>query len=186
MIGDDLILKSAQEFEKTCAHLKEQFTRLQIGRASAALVENIPVEVYGTQQPIKAVANIAIPDPRTIQIQPWDRGNLSAIEKGIVGTGIGLNPMNDGVVIRIPIPPLTEERRTELTKHVKKLAEEAKITVRTQRQDIHNGIKKLKDDSKITEDEWHGLDEKLQGKVDIANKKIDEMAASKEKDVMTV
>lgn len=186
MAGDDLIFKASQEFEKTLAHLKEQFTRLQIGRASAALVENISVEVYGTQQPIKAVANIAIPDPRMIQIQPWDRGNLSAIEKGIVGTGIGLNPMNDGVVIRIPIPPLTEERRTELTKHVKKLAEEARITIRTLRQDAHNGFKKLKDASQITEDDWHGLDKKLQDKVDATNKKIDEMAQAKEKDVMTV
>lgn len=186
MAGNDLILKASQEFEKTLVHLKEQFARLQIGRASASLVENVPVEVYGSQQPLKAVANIAIPDPRTIQIQPWDRGNLAAIEKGIVGVGLGLNPMNDGVVIRIPIPPLTEERRAELTKHVRKLAEEARIAVRNSRQEVHNSFKKMKEANEMTEDDVHSLDKQLQTKVDEINKKIDELAQSKEKDVMTV
>ncbi|MFA6992085.1 MAG: ribosome recycling factor [Candidatus Gracilibacteria bacterium] len=186
MALDDVLTKAGQEFEKAISHLKEQFARLQMGRASSALVENIPVEVYGSQQPVKAIANIVIPDPRTIQIQPWDRNNLAAIEKGIIGTGIGLNPMNDGVVIRIPIPPLTEERRVELTKHVHKLTEDAKISVRAARQDAHGAYKRMKDSSEITEDDWHSMDKKLQDKVDEINKKIDEIAQAKEKDVMTV
>lgn len=183
---DSTIAKASTEFNKALEHLREQFGRLQIGRASAALVENIPVEVYGATQPIKAVASIVIPDPRTIQIQPWDKGNLAAIEKGIVGTGIGLNPINDGVVVRINIPPLTEERRRELTKHVHKLAEDERIVIRNVRQDANNAFKQAKANNAITEDDMHFGEKKVQEKVDEVNKKIDEMAKSKENEVMTI
>lgn len=186
MSVDAAIAKAGEEFNKAIAHLKEENARLQIGRANSSLVENIPVDVYGVSQPIKAIANISIPDPRTIQIQPWDKSNLGPIEKAIVGIGTGLNPVNDGICVRIAIPLLTEERRADLTKHVRKLAEEARITVRNVRQDAHNHFKQLKADSEITEDDLHGADKKLQTKVDEVNKTIDEIAEAKEKDVMTV
>jgi ribosome recycling factor len=174
------------EFEKSTKHLQDEFNRLQVGRANPALVENVPVEVYGVSQPIKAVAGISIPEPRTIQIQPWDRSTLAAIEKGIVGAGLGLNPVNDGICVRINLPPLTEERRKDLVKVVYKLAEEAKIGVRNARQDANTHFKQLKSTSEITEDDQKSAEKQLQTKVDDCNKKIDEMAKAKEKEVMTV
>lgn len=183
---DQAIATAVAEFTKAMDHLKNEFARLQVGRANSSLVEDVPVEVYGSHQPIKAVANISIPEPRSIVIQPWDKGNLVAIEKAIVGIGTGLNPVNDGVIIRINIPPLTEERRMQLTKKVKEFAETAKISIRTARQDAHNEFKKLKTNNEITEDDLHSAEKKLQGKVDEANTKIDEMAKAKEKEVMTV
>ncbi len=183
---DEVFSLATAEFEKAVTHLKDEFSRLQLGRASGALVENIPVEVYGVSQPIKAIAGISIPDPRTIQIQPWDRGSLSAIEKGIVGAGIGLNPVNDGVCVRISIPPLTEERRKDLTKLVKKLTEDGRIAIRTARQEAHNQFRSLQTGGEITEDDLHGAENKLQEKVDVYNKKIEESAKAKEQDIMTV
>lgn len=180
------ISKAVEEFHKAIEHLKQEFAHLQIGRASSGLVENIGVDVYGVSQPIKNIANISIPDPRTIQIQPWDKSNLVPIEKAIVGIGTGLNPMNDGNFIRIPIPPLTEERRKEICKQVGKLSEDARIAVRGSRQDAHNHFKKLKADSEITEDDWHTADKDLQKKVDETNDKIAEMARVKEQDIMTI
>lgn len=186
MSVQDAISKAEGEFEKAISHLKDEFGRLQVGRANSALVENVNIDVYGAVQPLKAVASISIPEPRTIQIQPWDRGNLAAIEKAIVGIGTGLNPVNDGTFVRINIPPLTEERRKDLSKHVHKLAEDARITVRNSRQEAHNHFKQLKSNSDITEDDLRDADKKLQEKVDDTNKKIDETAKSKEQDVMTV
>lgn len=186
MTYQEVVSKAKAEFDKAIAHLKDEFSRLQVGRANASLVENVSVDVYGVSQPLKAVANISIPDPRTIQIQPWDKSNLAPIEKAIVGIGTGLNPVNDGLCVRINIPPLTEERRTDLTKHVKKLAEDARISVRNARQDAHNSFKQLKADGDMTEDDVYSADKDLQKVVDEANTKIDETADAKEKDVMTV
>ena len=186
MSVQDAISKAQGEFQKARDHLKDEFARLQVGRANASLVENIPVDMYGVSQPMKAVANISLPDGRTIQIQPWDKGALAPIEKAIVGIGTGLNPVNDGTVVRINIPPLTEERRAEVTKHVHKLAEEAKIAVRNARQDAHNHFKHLKGEGEITEDDLYDADKKLQKDVDDANAKIDELASAKEKDIMTI
>lgn len=186
MSVQEAISNAGNEFKKAISRLRDEFARLQVGRANASLVEDIPVELYGVEQPVKAVANISIPDPRTIQIQPWDKSALAPIEKGIVGIGTGLNPVNDGVCVRITIPPLTEERRVELTKHVKKLAEDARVSVRNSRQSAHNDFKKLKADGEITEDDLYDADKKLQVEVDKVNKEIDEIAEAKEKDVMTV
>jgi ribosome recycling factor len=174
------------DFRKALDHLRDEFSRLQVGRANPSIVENVPVSMYGVSQPLKAVASISIPDPRTIQIQPWDKGALAEIEKGIVGASLGLNPVNDGLVVRISIPPLTEERRAELTKHVRKLSEDAKISIRNARQDAHNAFKQLKSSSDITEDDLHHADKKLQTRVDDINKEIDELAKTKENDVMTI
>lgn len=186
MGSDEAILKAEKAFIDAIQHLKAEYARLQLGRANPALVDNVPVEMYGVSQPLKAVASISVPDPRTIQIQPWDKHALGPIEKGIVGAGLGLNPVNDGMVVRISIPPLTEERRTDLTKHVHKLAEDARISVRNARQEAHNSLKELKTKSEISEDDWHSSDKKLQGKVDKVNVEIDTLAKAKEKDIMTV
>jgi ribosome recycling factor len=186
MSVQNTIASAEDAFSKAVQHLEAEFSRLQIGRASAALVENIKVHAYGSDQPVKAVGNITIPEPRTLMIQPWDKTMLAAIEKGIVGAGIGLNPVNDGNVVRINIPVLTEERRKDLTKRVHQLAEEAKIRVRTARQDAHNAFKRMKTESEITEDDLHDADKKLQTKVDNANSKIDEVAKAKENDIMTI
>lgn len=174
------------EFEKVIKHLQDEYNRLQVGRANPAIVENIPVDVYGSSQPIRNIAGISIPEQRTIQIQPWDKGNLAAIEKGIVGAGLGLNPVNDGICVRINLPPLTEERRKDLVKVVHKLAEDARIGVRNGRHDAINHFKQLKADSEITEDDQKSADKDLQTTVDGYNAKIEVMAKEKEKDVMTV
>lgn len=186
MSTDAAIQTAVTEFNKAIDHLKDEYSRLQIGRASAAMVENIPVEVYGNLQPLKGVANISIPDPRSLMIQPWDKSNLAAIEKGIIAMNLGLNPVNDGSFIRINFPPLTEERRMELGKRVKQLAEDCRIVVRNLRQVAHNVFKKLKTDNLITEDDIHTADKRLQDKVDEANGKIDELAKNKEKDILTI
>ncbi len=186
MSVDNAISKAAAEFDKAVTHLGEEFARLQLGRANPALIDNVSVSMYGVAQPIKAVASISVPDARTIQISPWDKAALAEIEKGIVNAGLGLNPVNDGNVVRISIPPLTEERRADLTKHVKKLAEDARITIRSARQDAHNSFKQLKSSSDITEDDLRDADKKLQDKVDGMNAKIDDLAKSKEQDVMTI
>jgi ribosome recycling factor len=186
MSVESAVSHAVNEFAKAIDHLKSEFGRLQVGRASSLLVENIPVDIYGATQPIRAVANISIPDSKTIQIQPWDKSTLAPIEKAIVGIGTGLNPVNDGICIRINIPPLTEERRRDLTKHVHKLAEDARITVRTLRQDAHNSFKQLKSDGEITEDDLFSANKRLQDRVDEFNKQIDDISKVKETDIMTV
>lgn len=186
MSTDQVFTTAGQEFEKALGHLKDGFSRLQVGRANPSLVENIPVEMYGVTQPIKGLASVSVPEPRTLVIQPWDRSALAAIEKAIVGTGIGLNPVNDGIVVRINIPPLTQERRVDLVKTVKKLAEEARIGVRTARHDAHDALKTMEQDKEITEDDLREFVKKLQDKVDASNAKIDELTKLKEQEVMTI
>lgn len=181
-----LILQAEQEFKKAVDHLKGEFSRLQTGRASPALVEDLKVEAYGAVQPLKALASISVPDPKTLQIQPWDRGVLNAVEKAIQTANLGLNPINDGRVIRVPMPPLTEERRRDLSKVVHQIAENAKISVRNARGVAHNGIRNLEAQKTISEDERRLAEKHLQEKVDHANKEIEELAKKKEQEVMTL
>ncbi len=186
-MSTDAVLNSLEaDLGKALEHLQQEFGKLQIGRASASLVDSIEVEAYGTMQPLKAVANISVPDAKTIQIQPWDRSTLATIEKGIMMAELGLTPANDGVVIRINIPPLTEERRRDLTKIVSKMAEEAKIAVRNLRHEAMDAVKKMKNNSEITEDVQSGTEKRIQEKVDHFNKEIEIAAKSKEQDIMTV
>ncbi|MCA9373930.1 MAG: ribosome recycling factor [Candidatus Gracilibacteria bacterium] len=174
------------DLDKVVSHLQDEYSRLQIGRASATLVEQVEVDVYGSKQPLKAVASISVPDAKTIQIQPWDKANLGPIEKAIQVSDINIAPVNDGVVVRLNIPPLTEERRRDLTKVVHKLAEDARISVRTARQKVHDEIKSQQKNGDLTEDDAKGADKKLQEHVDKVNQTIEEMAKKKETDVMTV
>jgi len=186
MASQEIIHGANELMIKAVSHLKDEFSRLQVGRASPALVEEVRVDAYGSLQPLKSVASVSVPDAKTIQIQPWDRGLLTAIEKGIQMANIGLMPNNDGIVIRINIPPLTEERRRELVKVVGRYAEEGKIAVRNVRQDVNNTLNAMKKESEITEDEYFGATKELQVFVDHANNEIDAMAKRKEQDIMTV
>ena len=183
---EQAINKAKEQFAAALTHLKSEFSKLQIGRAHAGLVEGIMVEMYGAVQPLKAIANIAIPEPKTIMIQPWDRGGLHAIEKAITDSGLGLNPINNGVAIIINMPPMTEERRADVAKIVKTLAEEARIVIRTSRQDAHTAFKQMKDANQMTEDDVFGAEKRLQVLVDSANNDIDSAAKSKEQDIMTI
>jgi ribosome recycling factor len=186
MSVDQVMQGVIKDFEKNIEHLKQEFVKLQVGRANPAMFEGLMVDVYGTMQPIKALASISVPEPRSLAIQPWDKSNLAHIEKAISQSNFGLNPVNDGLVLRINIPPLTEERRTELTKVVKQLAEEAKIALRNVRQDAHNKFKQMKNDGDLTEDDVRSAEKKLQDKVDTFNGSIDSLSKGKESDIMTV
>ncbi|MBI4995159.1 ribosome recycling factor [Candidatus Peregrinibacteria bacterium] len=175
-----------QEFFKALQHLKNEYSKLQTGRASPALVEDLKIEAYGGLQPLKGLASVSVPDPKTLQIQPWDRGILGAIERAIQAGNLGLNPINDGRVIRLPMPPLTEERRKELAKAVHQMAENAKISVRNARAVAHGAFKTMQDSKEISEDERRLSEKHLQEKVDKANKDIEELAKKKSEEVMTI
>ncbi|UPA22092.1 ribosome recycling factor [Candidatus Peribacteria bacterium] len=167
--------------QKVIAFMQSEFAGLQTGRASAALVENIDVDAYDQRMNMKAVAGISVQDAKTIVIQPWDRTVLSAIEKAIQQSSLGLNPMNDGVVIRLTLPAMTEERREQLKKLVHKMAEEARISVRQARQKAQDSIKQ-----EANETLKGSLTNELQKAVDKANERIDELRAAKEEEVMKV
>lgn len=178
----ELLSQFASASAKILDHLRGELAKLQTGRASAALVEHIDVESYGTRQPIKNIAAISVPEARTIQIQPWDKSALNAIEKGIMLADIGVNPVNNGTAILLNFPPLSEERRKSIVKIAKKLGEESKIAIRQARHDVIDGLKK----SGLSEDQQKGAEKKLQEKVDAANTTVDETVSKKEKDIMTV
>ncbi len=169
------------DIDKILHFLQLEFSKLQTGRANAALVEHIDVDAYGQRMQMKAVAGISVQDAKTIVIQPWDRSVLQAVEKAIQVSGIGLNPMNDGNVIRLNLPPMTEERRKELQKIVHTFAEEARISVRQARQKAHDAIK-----ADPNETVRNSLQTQLQNEVDKANEKIDELRLKKEEEVMKV
>ncbi len=167
--------------QKVIAFMQTEFAGLQTGRASAALVENIDVDAYDQRMNMKAVAGISVQDAKTIVIQPWDRTVLSAIEKAIQQSSLGLNPMNDGVVIRLTLPAMTEERREQLKKLVHKMAEDARISIRQARQKAQDSIKQEANETLKT-----SLTNELQKAVDKANERIDELRAHKEDEVMKV
>jgi ribosome recycling factor len=178
---DSRIASFSADTDKVLQYLQVEFSKLQTGRANASLVEHIDVDAYGQRQPMKAVAGISISDAKTIVIQPWDRSILQAVEKAIQQADIGINPMNDGAVIRLSLPPMTEERRSQLVKIVQKLAEEARISIRQARQKAHDAIK-----ADPNETLRNSLQNELQKEVDKANERIDELKDKKEEEVMKV
>lgn len=186
MSVDPFIQSAIAEFDKTTHHLSEEYGRLQIGRANASLVEHVMVDAYGSIQPLRNLANISVPDARTIQIQAWDKSVMAAVEKGIQAANLNLNPINKGDMILINIPSLTEERRKELVKIVHRLAEEARISIRNARQTAHAKFKSMAQEKQITEDEAKGAEKRLQDKVDAANEKVAELSAAKEKAITTL
>ncbi len=181
------MLKTAIEWlKKTIHHLDLEFSKIQMWVANPLLVEDIMVEQYWSLQPLKNVANVAVMDPQTLSIKPWDKSGLNDIAKAITNSGKWLNPQSMADSILIKIPQVTEERRKEMTKVVKNLSEDAKISVRNVRGDIMKDIKKAEDNKDISEDERKDLEEKVQKEVNEANKSIEEKTKNKNDDVMKV
>lgn len=175
-----------EKIEKTLNVLKEEMGTVRAGRANAALVDKVMVQYYGTPTPLKSLANISVPEPRTLLISPFDPKSIPEIEKAINIANIGINPINDGKVVRLQIPQVTEERRKELTKIVKKLGEDAKVAVRNLRRDANDKVKKLEKAGDFTEDDAKSTLEDIQKEIDKAVKSIDEVVANKEKEIMEV
>mgnify|MGYP000899582281 CR=1 FL=1 len=183
MDKESVLLDSEDRMDKALGALDRDFSRLRTGRASTGLVDNIKVDYYGTPTPISQLASVAIPDSRTITIQPWDRGAFASVEKAILKSDLGLTPVNDGKIIRISIPPLTEDRRKELGKLARKSGEEAKA-VRNVRRDANDQLKKLEKDKAISEDELKKATDDVQKLTDKYVAKVDEKCAAKEKEIM--
>ena len=166
--------------------LTREFAGVRTGRANAALLDGVRVEAYGNMTPINQVASVSVPDPRTILIQPWDASQLKEIEKGIVKSDLGLTPSNDGKVIRLTMPSLTEERRKQLAKTVGKFAEDARVAIRSARREANDKMKALAKDKKISEDEERRGHDQIQKATDRFTAKVDELTKKKEQELLTV
>ena len=175
-----------ERMNKSISVLQENFSEVRAGRANPAILNKVSVEYYGTPTPINQVAGISVPEARLIVIQPWDVSILKEIEKAILASDIGINPNNDGKVIRLSFPELTEERRRELVKEMNKYTESAKVTCRNARRDVLDVFKKMKKDSEITEDDMARLEKDVQKSLDDITAEIDKMSNSKEKEIMEV
>lgn len=174
------------KIEKSLHVLQEELVTVRAGKANAALVDRVMVEYYGVPTPLKNLANISVPDPRTLMISPFDPKCIPDIEKGINVADIGINPINDGKVVRLTIPPVTEERRKELTKTVKKMGEETKVAIRNLRRDANDELKKEQKNSEMTEDDLKRELDTVQKTIDKAIKDVDDAVAKKEKEIMEV
>ncbi|WP_257666265.1 ribosome recycling factor [Parapedobacter tibetensis] len=176
---------SAEQMNKAVAHAETELTKIRAGKAMPSMLDGIHVDYYGTNTPLSQVSNINTPDARTLVIQPWEKTLLGVIEKAILDANIGLTPQNDGTIIRLNIPPLTEERRRDLVKRVKEEAEKGRVAVRNIRKDANDVIKKLKSDG-VSEDEIKDGETEVQKLTDKYTADIDRIAEAKEKDIMTV
>ena len=185
-MASQVITEMAEKMEKSLETFKQELSKIRTGRASLSLLDGIKAEAYGALMPLNQVATLTIPESRLIVIQPWDPQVIGAIEKAILKSELGLTPVNDGKVIRISIPQLTEERRKELVKIVKKIAEEYRVAVRNHRRDANDTFKQQKKDKEISEDEQFKLQDEAQKETDSSIRKIDEVAAEKENEVMEV
>jgi len=186
MDTDSILLSAEERMEKAVAAMDRDFAKLRTGRASTALVDGIKAEYYGTPTPISQMASVAAPDSRTLTIQPWDKGGMAAIEKAIMKSDLGLTPINDGKIIRIAIPPLTEERRRDLVKVARKYGEEGKVAVRGVRRDANDSLKKAEKDKEITEDELKRCSDEVQKLTDKYVAEIDARCSAKEKEIMDI
>lgn len=175
-----------RRMEGAIGALKHEFSGLRTGRASASLLENIQVEAYGSSQPITQVASINVPEPRMLSVNVWDKGNVQAVEKAIRNSNLGVNPIVDGTSLRVPIPPLNEERRTELTKVAGGYAEQARVAVRNVRRDGMDMLKRQEKDGDISEDEHKKLAAEVQAATDQSIKEIDEALKHKQEEIMQV
>lgn len=183
---DEILKDMDKKSKKSIEDLKQKLTKVRSGRASASLLDDVKAEYYGAMTPLKQMANITVPEARLIIIQPYDPSTIKDVEKAIFSADLGLTPQNDGKVIRVPVPELTEERRHEMVRVVKKITEEHKIAVRNARKDSNEELKKLKKDKDITEDDFHRGQEKVQEKVDATIKEMDKIAQAKEEEILTV
>ncbi len=182
----DIIQDYDVKMNKTIEVVKSDFAAVRAGRADPGVLNKITVEYYGTDTPLQQVAGISTPDPRTLVIQPWDASLLKAIEKAILVSDLGINPQNDGKVIRLAFPQLTEERRKDLTKQVKKYGEGGKVAIRNIRRDAMEKLKAMKKKSEITEDDQKDLEKELQELTDKYCKELDKLTERKEKELMSV
>lgn len=181
---NEILSKTKEAMLKAEEYCKSQLAKVRTGRASASLVDNVKADYYGAATPLSQMASVAAPDAKTIIIQPWDRGTINAIEKAIQQADLGFNPQSDGTVIRINVPPLTEERRKEFVKVCKKYTEDGKIAIRNIRRDEIEVVRKAEKDKKLTEDDKKNGEEEIQKITDEYIKKIDVLFASKEKELM--
>lgn len=180
----EILEDTGHRMERVLEAMARDLARVRTGRASVALLEGIKVECYGTQMPLPQVASLAAPESRLLTVQPWDPSLLGNIEKALLKSDLGLTPANDGKLIRLPIPPLTTERRKELVKMVKRMGEEAKVALRNIRRDANDRLKDLKKEKEISEDEAHRAQEEVQKVTDDFIKRVDAQAADKEKEIM--
>ena len=181
---DEILSEMSKKMEKTVQALDREFKKMRTGRASTSILEGIMVECYGTQMHLNQTASMSSPESRLLIVQPWDQSIIGDIEKAILKSGLGLTPMNDGKLLRISIPPLTEERRKELAKVAKKTAEESKIVIRNHRREANELLKELKKESEISEDEMYKYQDKVQKTTDEFIEKIDSIQTEKEKEIL--
>ena len=181
---EEILSELSEKMTNSQEALKKEFGRIRTGRASPALLDGIKVECYDSVMPLEQVASISIPESRLMTVKPWDQSIIGNIEKSILKSELGLTPMNDGKIIRIPIPPLTEERRKELAKLARKMAEESKIAIRNQRRDANELFKELKNEKEISEDELYRCQDEVQKITDEFIKGIDTITTEKEKEIL--
>lgn len=183
---DEVIEDLRKEMDRTVGALRKDLTRTRTGRATTALLEGITVDYYGTRTPLNQLAGLSAPEPRLLVIQPYDKSALAQIERAILQSDLGLVPVNDGKIMRVPIPELTEERRRELVKHVRKLAEDYRVSMRNHRRDAIDLLKSLEKDKEITEDDVRKANEKIQEITKTYTEKIDQVLKAKEEEIMEV
>ena len=174
------------KMNRTVETLREDFIKIRTGRASAGLLDHVMVDYYGTPTPINQVAQVGVADARTLTVQPWEKNMVAPIEKAIRSSDLGLNPATSGMLIRVPLPPLTEERRRELTKVVKHIGEEAKVAIRNLRRDANEHVKRLLKDKEISEDDQKRSEKDIQKLTENSIAQVDTTVANKEKEVMTI
>jgi ribosome recycling factor len=180
----EAISKARQQMDKSIEVLQKDFSKVRTGRASVTLLDGVRVDYYGTPTPLNQLATLAVPEARQITIQPWDQSILKELEKAIQKADLGFTPNNDGKILRVNIPPLTEDRRKDLAKQVKKMAEAAKVAIRNHRRDINDELKTIKNDKKITEDVFFKAQDEVQKVTDEYIKKCDDLSAQKEKEIL--
>jgi len=182
----DVFAQAEDKMQKSVAAIKSELASVRTGRASAALFDRINVDYYGTKTPLKQIASISTPEAQLAIIQPWDKTAISVIEKAIMTSDLGVTPSNDGNVIRVPFPPLSEERRKEFVKIVKKIAEDGKVAIRNVRHEARDGLKEMEDEKMISEDDRKRAEKKVEELTEKYNKEIDAILQHKEKEIMEV
>ena len=182
----ELFLEIELKMKQAVDHLHEELKHLRTGRASLLILDGVLVDYYGTPTPLNQVGTLAVPEPRMITIQPWEKNLIPEIEKAILKSDLGLNPASDGQLVRLVFPPLTEERRKEMVKQVKRMGEDAKVSVRNARRDANDAIKKLEKDKEISEDDMKRGEKEVQEITDDFVSKVDDVIAEKEKELMEI
>ena len=182
----DIIKSADKKMDQAVAHYKKELSHIRAGKAQPSILEGVKVDYYGSQTPLNQLANVSVPDPRLIVVSPYDKGSIQAVEKAIQAAGLGLNPNNDGNIIRIPLPILSEERRKELVKRVNELAEEARISIRNTRREANDEVEKKVKQESLPEDSLYEAQDEIQKLTDQHTEKVGTLSEKKEKEIMTV